>query len=343
MATQCFEIRAVGNRGVGVFATRTIPAGTLIVKEKPIITFSKNSFKITGEEVELGYADLSASSKSRFDALRTIIDMPNRSHDKVFSTPEIDLTNPRVLNRLRVNSNACSDDGGCGVYDTTCRFNHACKPNATRLGTGRKSMECWSISKIQAGQEITVCYHDAVFSLTATERQQEMPLWGYRWKCECDLCTGPADELRVSDMRRKLIRHLHILFNGADLPVIHNKLSAHAVKKSMIAQIGLKDISDCTIPCMWMMATLLDTEGAVLGGEVANHYAEIANQLLNGSRRKGIYKLPAAERVNFLAWRKRCFELFALLPGGGENGPPVGLLNAIRFIPEDGTLCTCEH
>ncbi|KAK5742819.1 hypothetical protein LTR17_003067 [Elasticomyces elasticus] len=340
MATQCCEIRAVGNRGVGVFATRTIPAGTLIIKEKPIVTFPKHNLDVELEDVATAYDKLTDADKTRYDALRTIIDMPNRSHDDIFSTPEIDLTNPRVLTFLRFNSNACGGDVGCGVYDT---FNHACKPNATRLGTGRKSMECWSISEIQARQEITVCYHDALFSLTAAERQQEMPLWGYRWKCECDLCAGPADKLRVSDMRRKLIRHLHVLFNGADLPVTHNKLSAKAVKKSMIAQIGLKDISDCTIPCMWMMATLLDTEGAVLGGEVAKHYAEIANQLLNGSRRKGIYKLPAPERVNFLAWRKRCFELFALLPGGGENGPPVGLLNAIRFIPADGTLCTCEH
>ncbi|KAK5742265.1 hypothetical protein LTR17_003506 [Elasticomyces elasticus] len=343
MATQGFEIRAVGNRGVGVFATRTIPAGTLIVKEKPIVTFPKNSFRITGKEVEAAYANLSASSKSRFDALRTIIDMPNRSHDKVFSTPEIDLTNPRVLNRLRVNSNACSDVGGCGVYDTICRFNHACKPNATRLGTRRKSMECRSIFEIQAGQEITVCYHDAVFSLTTAERQHEMPPRGYRWKCECDLCVGPADALRVSDMRRKLIRHLSILIKACDIPSVTQGLDVKAVRKSMIGQIGEENFDRYTIFCIWLMASLLDAEGALMGGDVANLYAGTANNLLCGAREDGLCKLPAAALVNFLAWRKRCFELLAVLPGGGESGPPVGLLNAIKYIPDDGVFCMCGH
>lgn len=271
----CFEIRDAGNKGVGVFATRTIPAGTLIVKETPILTFPKNNVLMTPEEVETAYAGLSKEGKKRFNALRTIIDMPNRCTDPVLAV--IDTSDPFWMIFLHFNSNACSSEVGCGVYDIICRFNHACVPDAERVGPAHEHMECRANSDILKGEEITVCYSPYLFYMTFAERCENMPEMGFKWICECQLCAGPLAERQVSDMRRRLLRHLTILTKGFDIPNVIQKLDAASVRQSMLGEMCSWNYNERNTVLIYLTATLLDAKGAVIDGEAATMYSHGAN------------------------------------------------------------------
>ncbi|KAK3636644.1 hypothetical protein LTR22_018610 [Elasticomyces elasticus] len=319
----CFEIRtACGNKGVGVFATHTIAAGSLIHQEAPIIVLSKSHNTVNIKEFATIYHDLSSENQARLNKLRTSIDMPNRCHtDPVIS--QLDLANPLHMRWLQFNSNANDTPDGCGIYDT---------PNAVRVGNPTETSTIWAVTLIKSGEEITICYNKEWYNFTTAERKVEIPGSGFEWTCECLLCTGPTQVRRLSDMRRKLMRHLTLLIAGKEASTVTHRLDVKAVLQKMLQQVGSWHPRASRTVALWLCVSLLDAEGGVLGGELATFYGALALSLVERRRALGLHKLPAAAQVNFEAWRKRCLDLASLAPWEKKCGPSAAFLTALKLM-----------
>ncbi|KAK3113749.1 hypothetical protein LTR53_008652 [Teratosphaeriaceae sp. CCFEE 6253] len=268
----CYELRDAGNKGVGLFARRPIPAGTLIVADTPIMTFSKKYEDVQIPDVVAKFKTLPGPMKERFMKLRTDADMPNIALD--LDNQHLDSMAQRLVDLYRkFKVNTCSGEDGCAVYDLHCRLNHACRPNAEKRGRLDKGMECWATTDIAMGEEITICYHEELFWLTTAERRQNLPLMGYPWACECILCTSPREKQLISDLRRRIARHLRVVLLRRDLTTVVVRLNVPAViSRTMVQNSGWNIWGRDTIYC-YLLAALRDLEGAILNGELSFRYA----------------------------------------------------------------------
>ncbi|KAK3621887.1 hypothetical protein LTR56_013405 [Elasticomyces elasticus] len=333
---KCYEIRDAGSKGVGVFATRLIPAGTLITTEKPILTFFQNP--ISPEDVTKALASRSMTDKQRFANLRTAFDMPNRAKGPL---PHASIKRSQeAMNYMRVNSNSIPDKDTSNVYDEMCRFNHSCKVNAHRYGVPSVDvgMQCRAVSDIQEGEEITVCYSVDLYCMTAAERKAAMPMMGYFWECECNICQGPPAQRLVSDMRRRLIRLVKILMLGRDIslgPGV-NKLDVQAIRSAAFQKTAQWNEDVRNTIYLFLTATLLDAEGAAMD-EVSTMYGQAALTLACHADKVGLARLPAPVLLNIMAWRKRAEELVALSPGS-KNDMWVHLRKGLDSVASDGDL-----
>ncbi|KAK4953566.1 hypothetical protein LTR10_008164 [Elasticomyces elasticus] len=222
---------------------------------------------------------------------------------------------------LQFNSNANDTPDGCGIYDT---------PNAVRVGNPTETSTIWAVTPIKSGQEITICYNKEWYNFTTTDRKVEIPGSGFAWTCECVLCTGPIEIRRLSDMRRKLMRHLTLLIAGKEASTVTHRLDVKAVLPKMLQQVGSWHPEASRTVALWLYVALLDAEGGVLGGELATFYGALALSLVERRRALGLQKLPAAAQVNFDAWRQRCLDLAVLAPWEKNYGPSAAFLTALK-------------
>jgi hypothetical protein len=105
-----YELRAITGKGIGVLATTGISRGTRILAERPLLTASRFLNAATGNVNEI-FQTLSPSRQSRYMEL-------HNAH------PELD----PVAGIFKTNSLPRGQMGS--VYETICRVNHSCRPNA---------------------------------------------------------------------------------------------------------------------------------------------------------------------------------------------------------------------
>ncbi|KAK3645182.1 hypothetical protein LTR56_009232 [Elasticomyces elasticus] len=191
---------------------------------------------------------------------------------------------------LQFNSNANDTPDGCGIYDT---------PNTVRVGNPTEISTIWAVTPIKRGEEKTICYNKEWYKFTASERKVEIPGSGFDWTCECGLCTGPMEIRQLSDMRRKLMRHLTLLIAGKEASTVTHGLDVETVLQKMLQQVGSWHPEASRTVSLWLYVTLLDAEGGVLGGELATFYGALTLSLVERRRALGLRKLPAAAQVNF--------------------------------------------
>ncbi|KAJ7114589.1 hypothetical protein C8R43DRAFT_1156670 [Mycena crocata] len=168
----------IQSKGKGVIAKERICRGTLIVSEKPRITFP------AGLD-ELG-------------VLHAVLTLSQRDLEFFFSFPCEETEDPD-LGRLK-HFTPCFKAGrkfASGLYQTICRVNHTCHspkgaPNAVFVWNDtRGEEELRALKDIHQGQEIEVSYMENVANY-------EDPLPNLRrtfgFECSCPGCTRPASE-----------------------------------------------------------------------------------------------------------------------------------------------------
>ncbi|KAK5678308.1 hypothetical protein LTS10_009480 [Elasticomyces elasticus] len=143
-AVSCYEVRDAGRKGVGLFATRHISAGTLILHEMPIIVFRKSEEAVTPNDLAEAVAGLSGHAKKRWARLRTVADVPNHANSQCLR--EFDISHPLVQNTFKLNMNVFGNERQCGVYNLGCTVNFSHKPNTRILGTSDIGMKVWAIT-----------------------------------------------------------------------------------------------------------------------------------------------------------------------------------------------------
>ena len=262
--TEFFEVKDAGIKGLGVFATTDIPAGTLILAEDPIFIIKGHVDSIKVADVFEVYNTLSTDARMKFARLRSALDYLDR-----FKRLDFDMNNLPPLEWVWITyySNKHSiNDGKAGekrtaVYHICSLFNHSCLPN-TWIAEVDGRGECRVFHDIKKGEEITFGYNVAAQFMTTSQRALNFKELGLPLPCHCQLCSRPASERIVSDMRRCLLRHLYIFVHaGEDLDVPHKlDLARSVVNAPRVTKEGL--LARHTL-YLFLFAKLAEAEGVI--------------------------------------------------------------------------------
>ncbi|KAJ7188896.1 hypothetical protein C8R46DRAFT_1157724 [Mycena filopes] len=202
-----FFVADAGIKGAGMFAARDIPAGGLILVNRPIVVVPSN-------------VD-SSWRREAFDALlprispisrRLLLDLANCKPLSEYPVVlGIALTNAFRID-LPVPPTATPQEYGA-VFPHICRTNHSCGLNtASKWDLSSFSISMYALRNIRAGEEIFNQYIDVL----APRAQRRANLARYGFTCMCQHCDLPdAAAVARSDAARLELRnwrHLHPRF-----------------------------------------------------------------------------------------------------------------------------------
>ncbi|KAL3420942.1 hypothetical protein PVAG01_07387 [Phlyctema vagabunda] len=182
-----YEVRNIAGRGNGLFATRTLHRGDVIMAETPVGIYQSDAFPM---DYELGYRYLNTAFKR----------LPKETQAKFMSMAA---QNPGHDIMERVNTISFAGEfGGSAhflVYPHTALMNHDCRPNAMYYYDPATLIHSTHASRtISPGEEITITYINMI-QARKVRREHLHDLWGF-W-CDCSLCSKSQDSIAVSDNR----------------------------------------------------------------------------------------------------------------------------------------------
>ncbi|KAJ7032708.1 hypothetical protein C8F04DRAFT_881486, partial [Mycena alexandri] len=190
-----FVIREIGDKGLGMFATRRIPRGEVIVAERPILV-SHPRLSVHADQKHAFYesalAGLSAGAQKAISTLRNA----HRETPDVGRIRGIILTNalaaqfPHDSTHTRYSA----------LFAQLCRANHDCAPNAHySFSVETFAGRLCALRAIDAGEEITIGYTDV--AAPRAERRQCLAE-KYIFECQCATCDLAPARAIASDTRR---------------------------------------------------------------------------------------------------------------------------------------------
>ena len=112
------RVTPVDGKGQGVFANKSIQAGTTILRERPFITFQD---PLTSLEVYNASKVLSRDSRDIFWSF---------SGRGAHTPPDVDIAETNLI--------PLEGDEACGMFVTICRINHCCSPNARWIWSSKE-------------------------------------------------------------------------------------------------------------------------------------------------------------------------------------------------------------
>ncbi|KAJ7503020.1 hypothetical protein B0H11DRAFT_2223113 [Mycena galericulata] len=195
--------------GEGLFSTRALKAGDLILSERPLLVtargvpvpcppgftfeqYTQHSLNEMEKHVAFCVQRMSPENRAAFMALKN-------SHMEDGSGP--------VMGRVRTNGLRVSglrpgvepkNDGYSAICKEISRLNHSCSPNTQpRFDMMSFSHQLFAVRNIAAGEELTFQYTDVECS-TAARNEALKP---YDFVCTCTACKDPE-----SDARRAAIK-----------------------------------------------------------------------------------------------------------------------------------------
>ncbi|TAQ83479.1 hypothetical protein B7494_g8194 [Chlorociboria aeruginascens] len=192
-APRPYEIRYVSGRGNGLFATRELRRGDLILADLPVGVYSSNALAIDHEE---DYALLSTA----FDQL------PKRTRELFMDMAIMHEGGNPVMERININAfhGIFQQEPHFLLYSETAKMNHACRPNSTMSYHDSETLihATHASRTILPGEEITITYIGILQSRSA--RQTALSnYWGFT--CTCSHCSAPHEHIAASDARTEEI------------------------------------------------------------------------------------------------------------------------------------------
>ncbi|KAF7953069.1 hypothetical protein EAE96_006289 [Botrytis aclada] len=194
-----YSIQEVPGKGKGLIATRTIPMGTCILSEEPIIRIPENASDT---------ALLRASIRKQVEALTEKKRQAFLSMHNIYTTD----TTPPHLGIIRTNALPFEDSvSEGGIFINACRINHACDNNAQKgWNENTKRHTIYAKRDIEAEEEITIFY---LGILNKRETRQQRLLNKFAFTCSCHLCTLPLAQSQAIDKKLEEILHLDDLIS----------------------------------------------------------------------------------------------------------------------------------
>ncbi|TGO20352.1 hypothetical protein BPAE_0304g00070 [Botrytis paeoniae] len=187
------------SKGKGLVATRTIPMGTCILSEEPIIRFPEDA---SATKV------LQASIRKQVEALTENKRQAFLSMHNIYAN---DGTPPH-LGIIRTNALPFGDSvRECGIFVNACRINHACDNNAQKgWNENTKRHTIYVKRDIESGEEITIFY---LGILNKRETRQQRLRSKFAFTCSCHLCSLPLDQSQAIDKKLEEILKLDELIS----------------------------------------------------------------------------------------------------------------------------------
>ncbi|CAI6339021.1 unnamed protein product [Periconia digitata] len=202
-SAQLWEARPSPGKGMGVFATRALEPGDIILEEPPIIKIIPPDFR-DGAAYPLSSIDMLLNSA--FDALSEEKQAEVMSLHAHLTPGE---ENKESANRMLIpifRSNAYivgKTNTELGLFPKGARINHSCRPNSSQVWIdkiGKRVVR--AVRHIEEGEEVFATYIPLLRDHKA--RQQRLDQYGF--KCTCSACTHDRATQAASDRRRDDIR-----------------------------------------------------------------------------------------------------------------------------------------
>ncbi|KAF1351829.1 hypothetical protein BDV97DRAFT_367656 [Delphinella strobiligena] len=251
-STWFIETKPAPGKGFGVFATKDIPRGTLILLEPPICIQTKTPKELTDEDIRQSIDQLPPDQQAGFYALS--------DGGRPWLTP---LVRKFKANAFGYECGGLPSGSSC-ISLKLSRFNHSCLPNAGWIiDEEREFFEVRTLGHVRRGAEITVCYAtDWNTLMTSAERGCHLGLsWGFR--CDCRPCKSQTFFGLCSDMRRFLLRHLDCLLNFGTIDKRFGRTAfTHPCPFMVGGQIPAVHLTEKRRTMYWFLtARLLEAEG----------------------------------------------------------------------------------
>ncbi|KAJ7186406.1 hypothetical protein C8R46DRAFT_274791 [Mycena filopes] len=210
-----FTIRpSDGKSGLGMFAAQNIPAGGIVVVERPILVAPYLIALETHPESALYAAllrRLSPETVARFMSLANckpesecdLVEGIVRTNAIAITLDVPDVPHPELATHR-------------GIFLNISRCNHSCGPNAKwQWDAASFSLSLVALRPIHAGQEITVAYITPTYS--RAERRAQLKSM-YNFSCRCEFCARPEAVTSYSDAVRSELRAFWTPDNQHHLP-----------------------------------------------------------------------------------------------------------------------------
>lgn len=220
-----YEIRAISNKGYGVFATQFLKRGTRILADDPLLIVPIEEYleadikevfdELTLEQQRLYFSLHSAHGQDPAKWPSKIHpSVPERERSRILEQHNARLgKEPSLVSIFQTNCMEVED--GAGIFPNAARFNHSCNPNAVfSWNEGIRKEVIHATRDIAEGEEITLSY----CNITYDKDERTWQLKHYGFKCDCEACTGDISDINSfaskSADRRWQLRELEEDFVG---------------------------------------------------------------------------------------------------------------------------------
>ena len=269
-----YIIKESPGKGRGLFTTRKIKEGQIILEEYPLLTCSdRESFY---EILVNNYPGLDENTKAKIlnlnDPADDLKSLDSDTVEKLVSkSPTVEFWRKaktgEISKFLRIISGnwfpICADEelydtNELGVYNNIALINHGCVPNATRSWVmgDFKRQQVRAMKTIEKNEEILVSYQNImldeqkfIFGSREFRRQELLETWGFL--CSCSECSLEGEELEENDRMRVEIREkgeetLQLLRRQGSDPVprrnFKKSMKLTVQRTKLIQKLGLRAV-----------------------------------------------------------------------------------------------------
>ena len=186
------ELRSAGVKGLGLFCTRDILAGEIVVIESPMLLMRAGD--VTAASAKGAVNSLPSHDRRVFDSLS------NAHRGRLQPVHGILLTNAIVIRPHPRQP----DDDEIGVFALASRFNASCTPTVTfEAAAGSSTLTFRAIVDLVAGEELTIVPAYPDFEPAAPRSVRQAAIERHcRYRCACDACVADEPTVGDSDARR---------------------------------------------------------------------------------------------------------------------------------------------
>lgn len=235
-----YEIRPSPGKGLGVFATENIKAGTRIMAESPLLIVDHEHY--LKQEIEAEFEKLSEENKKRYFELSSNHgqdptawprrgiheDAPEDERQRIIEQHEARVAaEPSIISIFQT---CCMEMGtGAAIFCECARINHSCCPNAFFAWNKRLHKETiHAIKDIKEGEEITICYCDPLHDTVS----RKWALKHYGFECDCPACGNTSKNSFAAESVDRRFRLYEL--SGWFLPTFTGVIKSHEdPKKTM--------------------------------------------------------------------------------------------------------------
>ncbi|KAF8516572.1 hypothetical protein BU17DRAFT_76629 [Hysterangium stoloniferum] len=305
-----FEIKQTPYKGAGMFSTRDIAAGELILAEHPVIILPNKPIPYDDayDELEL---QLPVSQREEMLTLTNC-----RPYEECHTSVEgIARTNALALQFKFPEEMKDQGREYGGIFLKINRCNHSCGPNAApKWSLDTLSSSLYALRPIRAGEEITITYIDPTHpqSDRVAKLQQN-----YRFTCDCPHCSLVLDDqVQKSNEARMQLRdwfHTHPTFTKWHTDLCRSDdtvISSHLAALDLIDQEGMHGLQGLFLEEIALCyAVLGDEEQFKYWGQ---RFVERCRVEDDGMTReiRGWLEREDKRQWKKWAWRKKQQELF---------------------------------
>jgi hypothetical protein len=193
--SKLYDIVSIPGKGLGLIASVSIPPGTHILNEAPLVAVPVPELHESGyalqamlHSLQTGFASLTPAEKESFLSL----------HDHRFPG-DAEANTDKLLSIFR--SNAYNTGAShVGLFPKIARINHSCRPNCGNYWDEKSNLRViYAARDIAPGEEITVSY----IPLLKSTKERQARLVQYGFTCDCSACESVESSKRrerISDL-----------------------------------------------------------------------------------------------------------------------------------------------